>query len=42
MWILKCRDFKKQTDPIKLYPNFKYMNIDDQQRRQEAENHPAN
>lgn len=34
MYNLKCRDFPKQESPMILYPNFKYMEIDDSLRRE--------
>lgn len=35
MWVIKCRNFEKQTKPILLYPNFNYMQMDDPGRRLE-------
>ena len=35
MWVIKCRNFEKQSKPIILYPNFKYMIMNDPSRIRE-------
>ena len=37
LWVIKCRDIEKPKLPILLYPNFKYMILDDKEKRKEME-----